>query len=377
MVNIQQILKNYISSCYKLYNYANIQEIPKLRENYYKTRTEKNIEIKYPLIKYVIKDKKVYIKVDWIQNFLTIEELKNEHDKRIEHIYNMINNTINYANLQNKPIPDTELYFWISDRVPWYNNIDKRFPIFVFAKPVNTHFIIFPDNTFNCMTEDVKYSTNCLSWDESKNNILKHSTVLDYDKKTNLMFFKGTPTTKLNSNIRENLSKISDETDWLSVNLDGWNSYMPMEKLCEYKILLNLPGRFPWSNRFKYLFLMNSFVINVDVVSINTEIIEFEPIWFTFINLLVEPDKHYLNIITKYYYSSNKEEKIKNKQLNYNEFKFLFNKLNEIYNDSIINNEKYKKISENGYEIVSKLNNTDIYEYIYDCIICNSKVSFI
>jgi len=351
-------------------------ELTKLKENYYKSRTEKNKDMKYPLVKYTIKDKKVYIKVDWIENFLTKDELAQETDKRIEQIYNMINNTIKFIN---KPIPDTDLYFWISDRVPWYNNIDKRFPIFVYAKPINTHFILFPDNTFDCMTEDAKYSTQCLTWDETKKGILKNSSLIDNNKKNNVMFFKGTATTRLNSHIRENLCEISNNTEskWLSVKLDGWESYMPMNKFCEYTILLNLPGRYPWSNRFKYLFLMNSLVINIDVFSIDTEHIEFEPEWITFINLLVRPNKHYINILMKYYYSHNKEEKEKNKQLNHTEFQYVFNKLKKIYDDFKNDNTKYQKIITKGYEKISKLTNSDIYEYIYNCIIYNSKVNFI
>jgi len=377
MSNIQHILNNYVKSAYKLYNYSNLTELTKLKQNYHKSRNEKNKDIKYPLVKYTIKDKKVYVKVDWIDDFLTKEELSNENDKRIENIYNMINDTLEYAKKNNKPIPDTELYFWVSDRIPWYNNIDKRFPIFVYAKPINTHFIIFPDNTFDCMTEDAKYSTQCLTWDETKEGIIKKSSQLDNNKKNNVMFFKGTPTTRINSNIRENLNKISKDTKWLSVNLDGWDSYTPMNKLCEYTILLNLPGRFPWSNRFKYLFLMRSLVINIDVFSIDTEQIEFEPEWMTFINLLVHPKKHYINIIMKYYYSQNKDEKSKNKQLNHDEFQYVFNELKKIYNDYENNNSKYQKMISKGYEKISKLNNSNIYEYIYNCIIYNSKVNFI
>ena len=375
MAKIQQVLHNYIDSCYKLYKYANIKEIDKLKENYYKSRTDRNRNNKYPLIKYIIKNQKVSVNVDWNEKNLEKEDIINEEDKRIEHIYNMITNTIDYSLNKNKPIPDTELYIWLSDRVPWYNNIDKRFPIYVFSKPINTQFILFPDNTFDCMTQDAKYSTQCSDWDDTKKSILKKAMTIDYDDKKDKVFFKGTATGQYHTNIRDNLNKSSADNTWLSIKLDGWTSYMPMEQFCEYKILINLPGHYPWSNRFKYLFLMKSLVINVDVFSIDTENAEFEPEWTTFINLLVEPDKHYLNIIMKYYYSSDKNEKIKNIQLNYDSSQYVLKELKNIYENR--DNEKYQKIISNGYETISKLNNSDIYEYIYECIIHNSKVNFI
>jgi hypothetical protein len=375
MTDIQQVLYNYINSSYKLYKYANLKEIDKLKENYYKSRTDRNRTNKYPLVKYIIKNQELSVSVDWNEKILEKDDVLKEEDKRIEHIYNMINNTIKYALKKNKPVPDTELYIWLSDRVPWYNNIDKRFPIYVFSKPINTQFILFPDNTFDCMTQDAKYSTQCSDWDDTKKSILKKAMTIDYDDKKDKVFFKGTATGQYHTNIRDNLNKSSADNTWLSIKLDGWSSYMPMEQFCEYKILINLPGHYPWSNRFKYLFLMKSLVINVDVFSIDTENAEFEPEWTTFINLLVEPDKHYLNIIMKYYYSSDKNEKIKNIQLNYDSSQYVLKELKNIYENR--DNEKYQKIISNGYETISKLNNSDIYEYIYECIIHNSKVNFI
>jgi len=376
MADIKDILHNYVETCYKIYTYSNIKEISKLKENYYKSRTEINKDIHYPLIKYIIKKKKLYVKVDWNENILEKQDIINEQDSRIVQVYNMINNTILYAIKEKRNIPDTELYIWINDRVPWYNNIDKRFPIFVFSKPINTHFILFPDNTFDCMTQDSKYSVNCTDWDETKKSIITEANTIKFDNKKDEIFFKGTLTGQYTTNIRYNLNKLSSTKKWLNINLDGWKSYIPMSKFCDYKILLNLPGHYPWSNRFKYLFLMKSLVVNIDVYTIDTENIEFEPEWSTFINLLVQPNRHYKNIIMKYYYSNDKEEKIKNLQLNHDETQYVLNELKEIYDD-IKNNDKYIKMISNGFETVSKLSNTHIYEYIYDCIIYNSKVNFI
>jgi hypothetical protein len=53
----------------------------------------------------------------------------------------------------------------------------------------------------------------------------------------------------------------------------------------------------------------------------------------------------------------------------------VLKELKNIYENR--DNEKYQKIISNGYETISKLNNSDIYEYIYECIIHNSKVNFI
>jgi len=65
MTDIQQVLYNYINSSYKLYKYANLKEIPKLKENYYKSRTDRNRTNKYPLVKYIIKNQELSVSVDW------------------------------------------------------------------------------------------------------------------------------------------------------------------------------------------------------------------------------------------------------------------------------------------------------------------------
>ena len=68
---------------------------------------------------------------------------------------------------------NTIMLVWISDRFPWYMNIDKKLPIFVYAKPKNSNFLIFPDNTFYCLQLFKKYNGECNDFDIVKERIDK------------------------------------------------------------------------------------------------------------------------------------------------------------------------------------------------------------
>lgn len=361
MVLLKTLLNKHIDKCYKKYDTVDLRVLDKLKESYYSSRTTEKTLYPYPLVLFIIKNSMLHIEAQL-------------NDDRVLHIYQLIKKALNWAVKKNKQIPNTTLYFWISDRIPWYDNIDEKFPIYVFAKPKNTNFIVFPDNTFECMTMDEKYNGVCYDWDETAKIIMKKSAEIQMKDKINQIFFKGTSTTKRNSKIRENLHEYSKNGEWLFINLDGWYAYVSMENFCKYKFLINLPGHYPWSNRLKYLFLMKSVIINVDVYSIDTQNNITEPPWISFINLITKPKKHYINLKLKYHYSANKEEKDKNLKLNNNECIKIYNKLEKIYNSDT---NKYQEMINKGYKRVSKLKNRHVYEYIYDCILRNSLVKFI
>ena len=376
MVKLQYLLNNEINKIYKNFKPTiSLKLLDELKQRYYKTSRSKDVrdQMIYPLISYIIKDNELEVEAEFNKTIYNKDRIKELTDERIDHVFKLFNNTLIYAKEKKYKIPDTTIYIWISDRVPWYNDIDQHFPIFIFAKPRNSNFLIFPDNTFDCLTIDQKYRGDCKDWDSVKKLIIDNCSELKFEKKINKIFFKGTSTTKTNSKIRENLEDFSKKNNkWLDVKLDAWQHYMRLDNFCKYKFLLNLPGHYPWSNRFKYLFLMKSIVINVDVYTIDIEGAYSDLPWDTFINYIVEPKKHYINLEMKYYVTTNKELNEKCKKMNMDENLIIFDKLKKIYNNS-----NHEKMINKSFKRVSKLKNKHVYEYIYNCILMNSKIEFV
>ena len=238
-----------------------------------------------------------------------------------------------------------------------------------------TDYIIFPDNTFSCLQIKQKYSGKCYDFDNVKKITKKKCNRYYFSNKINKIYFKGTDTTKNNTNIRKNLEEKSKKNNWLNVNLNAWQNYIEPYKFCEYKGLLNLPGHYPWSNRFKYLFLMKSLVVNIDVYTINLNPKYMDYPYVSFINYIVKKNKHYINLNMIYYrtsYATSKKYEKYIMEKKKNESDKIINKLTEIYHN--IDCDKYKKIINDGYKKVRKLSMENIYEYISECISENSKI---
>lgn len=326
----------------------------------------------YQLVKYKIFNNKIYVDKEIRKKY------KDKSDNRLEQNLNLIEKTIEYCKKNNLLIPNTTLYIWISDRVPWVSDEINKYdnlPIFVYSKPKDSNFAIFPDNTFECFSIESKYNEKCYEWEIIKNKMIEYNKIVK--NKENKIFFKGTNTTNLNHNIRKNLEIYAKSNKNYIIQLDAWNKYIPIYKFADYKILLNLPGRYPWSNRLKYLFLTKSLVININVITIfiddNNIFIDDE--WETLIDYILEKND-YINLTLKYYEYNGKNENVKNKILKMNEREFnkIISKINNIYNDFNINEKKYDKIIKNGYDKVSKLTMDRIYSYIYRAIVENSKI---
>jgi hypothetical protein len=343
-----------------------------MKENFY-SGSKHSKDHFFPLIKYIINNKyenNVNFEVTIYEKIYTFETIPKDVDNRIIDTYNLLKNAIKYA-IENKiTIPNTSLYIWISDRYPWDSNVDKNFPIYLYAKPKNKNFLIFPDNTFNCLTLDKKYDGICYDFDVIKEKILQHCNK-DFNDKPELMYFKGTPTTKRTTQLRENLQLFSKETNWLKIHLDAWEKYEKIYEMCNYKYLLNLPGNYPWSNRFKYLFLMKSLVINVNsnMRELNTDNIELN--WMSFIDYFVEPNVDYINIDTNYYWSSDSENKKIVDDKNYKETQRIMKELTSIYKNKNNNNNN---IIKSGFDKINILSNKHINDYIINCIVENSKI---
>jgi hypothetical protein len=329
----------------------------------------------YPMVKYIIRDGNVSVNAN-INNMNydenTIDGVIKFGDDRVTHTFNLIKKALYYVKARGLPIPNTTLHIWISDRFPWYKNYADYIPIYICGKPANTNYLLFPDAAFECITKKQKYGNDCYDWDGSKKFIKEYVDHLTH--KINKIYFKGVPTTRNNTNIRENLEWYSKKTNgaWLDIRLDAWSNYQSMEEFSQYKYLLNLPGHYPWSNRLRYLFLMKSLVINVDVKTVREGKYEDAP-WVSLINYIVRPNIHYHNLVLTYY-KIDKNDKEKRKELNLREFEKIKKQLSEIYHAK--NKEKNEVMVKKGFDRVNKLKNKHIYMYIYNCILKNSKIKF-
>jgi hypothetical protein len=310
-----------------------------------------------------------------IKNGTVFKVTSDIKDDRIEHIVLLLKKTMNFYS--DKEIPNTKLWFWISDRVPWEleENIDS-YPFYVFAGPKNINNIIFPDNTFECMTLHKKYKGQCWDWNQMKELFKKKN--LEYKQKQNTIYFKGTPTTVKIHRIREILANYAKTRKNMIISLDGWYNYTPPTELTKYLFLLNLPGHYPWSNRFKYLFLTNSVIININVFtkSINAEgWNEYE--YHSFIDLVMKPGEDYVNLSFTYYnvgISKSKDAQKRAQKMTDDEINKIIKQIEDIYNNYARDKNMHDKMISNYREKIAKLNNQTIYEYIYKCIVKNATI---
>lgn len=295
------------------------------------------------------------------------------NDDRCKQIYNLISDTLSWCKTNKYKVPDTTLYIYISDKCPWDIEFTK-YPIFVFAKPRGFNYPIFPDNTFEGLSLYHKYRGESYNWDKLKKKIMNNDKS---NNKREIIYFHGSNTTNRNHNMRKILEEFSNtNTIPLEIHLDAWSNYEPIWSFTKYKYLLNLPGRYPWSNRLKYLLLINSIVINISVKTVTLGGSTDEP-WESFIDYIVEPNVHYIDIPYTYYTtdSNSSEKDIENAQkLKTEEDKNLLDELVKTYNDIKQNPQKFKDIVKTANNVVQKLSLTNIYKYIYKAITLNAQI---
>lgn len=348
-----------------------------------------------------------------------IIKFHNHNDSRLDQIMDMINNSLLWAKNNKYKVNNTTLHLFISDKAPFLKQDNFNFPLFVITKRRNIPFNLFPDNTINCMTLQKKYAGRCFNWDQIKELIYKYE-IKDLNKKEDIIYFKGVDSTDYNHNIRANLKKyavkhnleidkINKKTNFLinkklnktkkykrgdklkktkrnntnnfnkiklDIKLDAKTNYEPIYNFGRYKYLINLPGRYPWSNRLKYLPLFNSHIIDV-LVRTKYYGNPVDDYWETFINIIYDNPYKNFNAIDFYYYDANKyvvskdvlkQNKEKNKK-SFNQFiKNLKNKINDIESKP----KKYQNIIDENYNLAKQLNNNRIYQYICYCLNKNS-----
>jgi hypothetical protein len=318
-----------------------------------------------PLVCFEIKDGKCIMDDDG----------KNIKDDRPIHTQLMFENTIAYAKRNGLKVPNTKMYVYISDRFPFENPEFVKFPIYLLAKPKNVKVPLLPDGTFEVLHVEQKYKGKSMNWDEVKDKILAENG--KHKKRKDLMYFKGTNTTKRIHNMRQMLADFSKTSPVpIEIQLDAWKAFENVWDFNKYTHLLNLPGHYPWSNRFKYILLMDSIVINVDVRTVCSEPVYEDEEYVSFIDYIVKPGVHYVNIPYTYYDSfpppERMELKEEAKKLTEKENEKLRNELVRIYEDSVKNPKKYEKMKQAAIETVSKLTMDEMYHYLYTAICLNA-----
>ena len=298
-------------------------------------------------------------------NKIIIEKMANSEKNRTLDIINLIENSINYIIKKNMSYPNTTLFFFISDV---YNYEHQDFPFIIMAKPKNKKGILIPDNTFTCHNNP---NSKCENFTQVM-NICKSKNIKSNIKKDKI-FFIGANTDKNRQNIRDNLFKLSNNITVNNIKLE--KQKLPLEiylnkriHICDftnYKYLLNLPGNQPWSYRFKYLFLMNSLVINVDVRQKYNSSEYFNETWINFIDTIFEPNIDYINLT--YYWKEN------DTSYNNYEFKKLISNLKKTYEFFNNNNEQYEKFISSGYNKSQQISSDLISESIFLIVYYYSK----
>ena len=405
----QKILEKDIYDVYSKYDNLDRDVPKKLSDNFEElkiTMEKLNMTIeKFPMVEFKIFDDKVIVDDNVKKIF------RNGNDDRLDHLIHMFTDAITYAKKHNQSIPVTKIYIWISDRFPYETSGINNFPIYVFSRPKDMNLPIIPDNTFYCLSLEKKYEKNCYGWNEIKQLI---------DEKTNnkikedIIYFKGTPTTKSKSQIREKLEILSDIywevkkhnklTDsfikfindkakrykidhqfidkWinkipdvpLKILLDGWSSFEPVYEFAKYKYLINLPGHFPWSNRLKYLFLMKSHVINVNVQTFGYDYTDEK--YITFIDFVLTNDD-YNEIIVKYYTIRKSDanfDVVGTNKKNDDEFDLFYENIRQTYLRLKSNDTESNDMIDNAYKKIDELTEDRVSQYIYKCIVLNSEL---
>lgn len=203
-------------------------------------------------------------------------------------------------------------------------------------------------------------------------------------EKEPVMYFKGLLSGFNRSNVRQILREKTRDNKRVKINITTRpnNDWEPIHEWSKYKILLNLPGFGDWSNRFKYLFLLGSVIINVNLV--HEILLDCDPIkkkykksyYKTFTDFVLVPNVDYINIDYRYF---GKIHEYKNKGLFMKyldmEQRNLLIKLNYYYANIINNPISYNKMVERGHDKICKLTCSRLNQYLCKAIILSNKIT--
>ena len=267
---------------------------------------------------------KIIIKNNKIINKLPNKDFQN----RIKNILNTFSLGIAFSNKYNLPKITGEFFVWISDGYDY----KYKYPTINYAKPKNKKGFLFPDFNFLLFEDKIKmFDKYC-----NKN-------------KQNLIYFKGSSTSKKRSQIREKMSLL-DKPFKISVN----KQYVPYYDLCHYKYVLDLSGIKPWSVRLIELYMSQSLPIRVMFYKSKWNELE----WVQFYERCFPPWISYIPIK----YDVNYDKEISNNIVNNIELKCL--QILQFFNN---HDELYNKITSNNYLTIKALNIEHIGYYVYYC----------
>lgn len=303
---------------------------------------------------------------------VTMNNKISKHEKHVSIFQKMFTNAVEWAKSNGLSVPNTYIYIYISDKVCWYGeNTQHKLPLLHYVCTSTNVYPLIPDTTFTSFWIDNKYSDKEISWDETK-TLISHYTP---EKKKDIMYFKGAPTGAGRTNLRMLTENRIKKRDRVIIDLTSNKNFDPIYKFADYSILLNLPEHGDWSNRFKYLFLMKSITVNINVItnidlSLQPEFTKYEKsINLTFIDLVMDPNIDYINIDYNYYgprkFCNNvtRYDELTNKEVN----KMLI-QLNMIYEDIVKNKKKYEPMIDRGFKKINMLNEDRINQYLFKCI---------
>ena len=293
---------------------------------------EPNTNIKLELaMKTTFKLNHHIIQIEIKNNQATILHYPKAYERRGEGLFKIVQMALKYGSIK-----DCILYLHVADE---YIYQYPELPFFIIAKPRDKTGILIVDNTFADIEPEVKTATDkaeMVNWEDTIVSIKKKCNKI---KKQNKLFFIGQNIglKKTNFNMREYFSKFNTNNNNIPYDV-LINGYMHMSEFCKYKYLLNFPGMSPWSFRFKFLFLMNSLIINIALLRKYGD--KYDDKWINIFDSLFVPNKDYIEI--EYLY----DEKI-DQQDNLTK---LEHQLEDIYKELEKNTKKYHAIVENGYK---------------------------
>lgn len=266
---------------------------------------------------------------------------------------------------------DTKIYFWMADKPPW--NV-TGYPVFIpSAVPAEINLPLFPDVSYFHMQFEKKYTGDGVDYNALKN-------LFNNDENEPLepiLYFKGADTTHYNSDIRR--AVVADMKSYLpkkSLDLeitDGFKKFDPLFTDGLHKeYLLDLPGRFPWSVRFKMLFLFSNYPT---VIKINERWIanddswkDSEEPWKQWVDTFL-PQTSYLSVMHTHIQivkGSERDPKVKRdvELINKNARKDTLKKI-----ASLVKNKAKAKDPFLGSKILRELSTERIYQMMYRLVI--------
>lgn len=296
-------------------------------------------------------------------------------DERVFVFIKMMRDLDKWCKAHKLPLPESRFIIYVADTYAWEETA-KDYPWLTMAKPINRPGILIPDNSFithnpsgghsdtddntDDKTDDKTTSTINWQWD----NMIAKSKELAPPVKNDILFFKGANTGTYKFATRQYLSKYSWE---LPITIDLQGGKESMFRWNKFIGLLNLPGNQPWSYRLKYLYLLNTPVVNVDVL------LRYDPKhpedslgrWIQFFDPIFAPDDDYVQISQVYYDNKNLKDFAK---LKMESFKNVVKDVKKSY--KFISDPKTSgKMATQSYEKITQMTSSRILQYLYMTIV--------